>query len=77
MTKGRQLEITKGRQPISNSTSPLSTACPGSTKKRLTTPARSAAISFSIFMASSTSTPWPTSTVAPSSTSRPTTWPGM
>ena len=47
------------------SSSPASTAWPGLTRISFTMPARGAVISFSIFMASMTSRPWPCSTVAP------------
>src|SRR3989454_583769 len=59
------------------SSSPASTAWPGFTRTSATVPARGAAISFSIFMASMTRRPWPRSTLAPASTSTATTLPGM
>ena len=61
----------------SSSGSPPSTACPATTWTLVTVPARSAWISFCIFIASSTTSGWPASTAAPSATATLTTRPGM
>ncbi len=72
------LAATEGRRyVISNNGSPPSTAWPGETRTLVTVPPRSAWISFCIFIASSTTRPWPAVTLAPGSTSTLTTRPGM
>ena len=58
----------EGQSPIFMTTSPPPTVSPGATLISLTVPARSVAIWFSIFIASSTTTGWPASTVSPTST---------
>ena len=62
---------------ISNSRSPPSTDWPATTCTVFTTPGRSAWISFCIFIASSTTKPWPAATCVPGSTRIETTRPGM
>ena len=62
-------EVTRGAAVMTATTSPAPTAWPGSTLTSATVPAMSAAMLFSIFIASSTQTAWPTSTVSPTATS--------
>src|SRR5262245_50566340 len=62
---------------ITARTSPAFTVSPGFTLIDTTTPARGDFISFCIFIASTTSTPAPLSTVAPASVCTRTTLPGM
>src|SRR5581483_3096285 len=64
-------------QPITTSTSPALTACPGRTATSVTVPAAVARNSFSIFIASRTTRPAPGSTDCPGSTSTATTLPGI
>ena len=56
---------------------PASTDIPGTTLTSFTRPARGALSSFSIFIASTTITPWRAATSSPGSTSTRTTRPGM
>ena len=78
-TQGRLKEIPAepAGHSSSNSGLPVSTACPGCTWSRAIVPSCSARISFSIFIASRTTIPWPAVTSAPSSTRTATTRPGM
>src|SRR5262249_24523674 len=81
--EGGKEEKTEGDGPanhphsISNSGSPPSTACPGSTRMAFRMPSCSAWISFCIFIASSTTIPCPARTASPTWASTATTRPGM
>src|SRR5439155_24103330 len=62
---------------ISTSRSPAPTLAPATARTAVTRPATSAASVLSIFIASRTTSGWPTSTTSPSAISTETTFPGM
>src|SRR5439155_910997 len=62
---------------ISTSRSPAATVAPATARTLVTRPATSAASVLSIFIASRTTSAWPTSTTWPSATSTETTFPGI